>query len=124
MLVLVTVLMLVQGGLRPNPDALPPPADFRMTLNGCVTPPSPERQTRQFREHLTAIMNRQDLKLTEKEVALIKSVHNAAVPAAFSVAGDARERLKEADQTMRSALSKVALEAIRELPPIRRYVVC
>ena len=126
MLFLVALVMLAQGGLRPNPDALPPSLPHKMILNGCVERrESPERQSRQFREHLTAIIKRKDLGLTRDEIALIKAVHDAAVPAAFWRYEDAEEKLKAADRKMRADLSKAALDAIGKLPEReRRYVIC
>ena len=93
------------GSLRPNPDALPPSLPHKMILNGCVERREPaERQSREFREHLTAIIKRKDLGLTRDEVALIKAVHDAAVPAAFWRYEDAEEKLKDADRKMRAGL--------------------
>ena len=126
MFVLVTVLMLTQGSLRPNPEALPPSLPHKMTLNGCVERREPaEHQSRQFREHLTAIMKRKDLGLTRDEVALIKAVHDAATPGAFWRYKDAEEKLNAADRKMRTGLAKAALDAIGPLPEReRRYVIC
>jgi hypothetical protein len=126
MLVLVAVLMLAQGGLRPNPEAIPPSAPLRVILNGCVEPREPaERQSRQFREHLTTVMNRKELGLTRDQAALIQAVHDAAVPAAFWRYKDAEEKLNAADRKMRAGLSKTALDAIGPLPGREnRYRIC
>jgi hypothetical protein len=126
MMAFLVMFLLVQGGLPPNPDAIPPPASLRMKLNGCVESREPAvRLSRQFREHLTKVIDRKDLKLTRKEVALIKAVRDAAVPAAFWRYKDSEEKLKDADRQMRAGLSKAAVAAIGALPEREyRYNVC
>ena len=70
----------------------------------------PSARAVKFREHLTAIMKRKDLGLTRDQVALIKAVHDAAVPAAFWRYEDAEENsrtpIARCERVPRRSLSK------------------